>query len=53
MTNRISSLREQLLCEYAEIMLEALKGAGVIFTPDEYDRAREKLMNAISGITTV
>lgn len=54
MKNRVSQLREQLLNEYAEIMLLALgKEAGVMLGPDEFDKAKEKLMEALSGITTV
>lgn len=50
----VHRLREQLREEYADIMLVALREkAGVFLTADEYYRAKEKLMDALSGLTTV
>lgn len=54
MTNRASELRERLLEEYAEIMLLALrKEAGVFLGTDEFYKAKERVMDALKGITTV
>ncbi len=44
----------ELLGEYAEIMLLALrKEAGVFLTADEFYKAKEKIMDALKGTTTV
>ena len=54
LTNRAYQLRENLLDEYAEIMLIALrKEAGVFLSTDDFYKAKERLMDAIKGITTI
>ena len=54
MTDRCHQLREELLAEYADIMLLALrKEAGVFLTADEFYKAKEKVMDALKGLTTV
>jgi len=51
---RAWQLRESLLEEYAEIMLIALRQqAGVFLGTDEFYKAKEKIMDALKGITTV
>jgi hypothetical protein len=53
-TDRIHRLREELLSEYADVMLLALrKEAGVILTTEEFCKAKEKVMDAIKGLTTI
>jgi len=47
-------LKEKLLEEYAEIMLIALrKEAGVLLSTDDFYKAKEKVMDALKGMTTV
>ena len=54
MTDGIHRMKEQLLERYADIMLLALrKEAGVLLTTDEYYKAKEKVMDAIKGMTTL
>ena len=52
--DRAFRLREELLDEYAEIMLIALrKQAGVFLGTDDFHKAKEKIMDALKGITTI
>ena len=54
LTETVHRLRDRLLEEYADIMLLALrKEAGVLLTTDEYYKAKEKVMDAIKGMTTL
>jgi hypothetical protein len=54
MSDRAHQLREELLAEYADIMLLALrKEAGVFLLTDDYYKAKERVMDALKGITTV
>jgi hypothetical protein len=54
MTSLAHRLREQLLEEYAEIMLIALrKEAGVFLSTDEFYKAKDRVMDALKGITTI
>ena len=54
MSDRAYQLREELLAEYADIMLLALrKEAGVFLGTDEYYKAKEKVMDALKGITKI
>jgi hypothetical protein len=51
---QVMRAKEALLEQYADIMLLALrKEAGVFLTTDEYYKAKEKLMGALKGMTTV
>lgn len=50
----IRHLKERLLEQYADVMLIALrKEAGVLLVGDEYYRAKEKIMDALQGMTTL
>lgn len=52
--NKAYELRERLLEEYAEIMLIALrKEAGVFLTTYDFYKAKERVMDALKGITTI
>lgn len=53
MTSRVMQLKEELLAEYADIMLLALrKEAGLFLSVDDFYKAKEKIMDALRGITT-
>jgi hypothetical protein len=48
----IHRLKERLLEEYADVALIALREkAGLFLTADEYTKAKEKIMDALQGMT--
>ena len=50
MSERSAKLRDSLLAELADIALEALKTSGGVYpTPDDYDKLKEAIMEALRG----